>query len=308
MNMKNKVAIVLSIICLMNCRSEEFDLNYIPKDKNETGAITKQMLATAEEFAYRTEHESQRLWIFRPSNLKADELRPCVFFIHGGGWGGSPNTLAPQCLYLARLGVVSVTIHFRKPSVKEGVSPYDCLADCLSAYRWVKQNGKQHNIDSDRIVVSGGSAGGHLSLAMVTIDGHNNPADDLSVPVDPKAMILFNPAMDLVNGWKGGAKKCESQGIDSATYSPAHHVKPGLPETLILSGGKDNIISPAMIRQFMERMGKHGNKCSFVEYPEAGHSFFNYGREDNVYFHQTMTEVEKFLHKLGYLDASGNNK
>ena len=57
----------------------------------------------------------------------------------------------------------------------------------------------------------------------------------------------------------------------------------------------------------MERMENHGNKCSFVEYPDAGHSFFNYGRESNLYFRQTMLEVEKFLQKLGYLDRPSIN-
>ena len=117
----------------------------------------------AEEFTYGDDHQNQKLWIFKPKGLKNDEVRPCVFFVHGGGWGGEAYYFAAQCVYLSRLDIVCVTIHFRgaRPT------PKNSLADSLSAYRWVKKNGKQHHIDTDKIVVSGGSAGGHLSLAMV---------------------------------------------------------------------------------------------------------------------------------------------
>jgi acetyl esterase len=299
MKMKKNTGIIVGLLLAMICRAEDFDLNYFPKDGADKKAVLLKMLATGAEIAYRTESEKQKLWIFRPADVKEDELRPCVFFIHGGGWGGSPESLAPQSLYLARRGVVCVSIHFNGPKP----SPKGCLADSLSAYRWVKQNGKKYNIDPDRIVVSGGSAGGHLSLAMVTIPGCDHPDDDLSIPIDPKALILFNPAIDLVDGWGGGAKKCEKAGIDPSAFSPARFVKSGLPETLILSGGKDRLVPLTMVNTFMEQMKQHGNKCSFVEYPDAGHSFFNYGKEDNVYFHQTMDEVEKFLCKLGYIDT-----
>ena len=298
--------VLLALICqtALCSQGEDFDLNHLPKDKEELSATTQRMLATGEEFAYRTSDQAQKLWVFRPKGLKSDELRPCVFLIHGGGWGGSPSSLAPQCIYLARRGVVAVTIHFRRPSKKMGVSPRDCLADCLSAYRCVKRYGERHNIDPNRIVVSGGSAGAHLSLAMVTISGCDHPADDRSLPIDPKALILFNPAIDLVEGWQGGVKKCKAHGIDPAKFSPAHFVKPGLPPTLILSGGKDKIIPPSLIENFMRRMKSHHNECSFVEYPDADHAFFNYGKLSNLYFHQTMAEVERFLRELGYIEAA----
>ena len=84
-------------------------------------------------------------------------------------------------------------------------------------------------------------------------------------------------------------------------------MKPGLPETLILSGGRVGIIPPALVRKFMQRMKTHGNKSSFVEYPEAGHGFFNYGKnESNKYFRQTMSETEKFLQLRGYLRSESD--
>jgi acetyl esterase len=299
--MKTLIKTSTIMICLtamlvgVRCDAGEIDLTIVPKSWKKSA---KGMMKEAKSFTYGNEHEEQQLWIFTPDHLKEAELRPCVFFIHGGGWGGDPYYFAPQSIHLSRLGIVCVSIHFR--NAKE--TPKNCLADCLSAYRWVKANGRQHHIDPEKIVVSGGSAGGHLALAMLTIPGCDNPKDDKSIPIDPKGLVLFNPVIDLVEGWGAGREKCKQAGVNPEDFSPAHHMRPGLPETLILSGSKDGLIPPRLIHQYIERTGKQGNVCRFVEYPGADHSFFNHGKDGRVdYFFQTMKETEGFLTKLGYL-------
>lgn len=287
-------------------QENDVDLQYIPQSDEELNAITAKMLATGTEVAYRNESEKQRLWIFEPQNLTPEELRPCLFFIHGGGWGGLPDAFAPQCLYFSRRGMVTVSIHFRGPKEpKEAGSPKTCLADARSAYRWIREHATEYHIDPDRIVVAGGSAGAHLALGLLTLsmDGIDNKGDPLSTPIDPKALILFNPAIDLVDGWKGGQKKCVAAGLDPKLFSPAHWVKPGMPDTLILSGSDDHVISPRMINDFVKRMEDHGNKATFIEYPDVGHGFFNYGKEkyNGAYFIPTCEEVDRFLTTHGFL-------
>ncbi len=284
----------------LNSLAQEFDLNYIPNDRKELDSIATQMLSTGKEIVYRTDHPNQKLWIFQPDNLKKDELLTCVFFIHGGGWGGSPILFAPQSIYLKDKGLVVVNIHFRKPSSEEKISPIDCLKDCLSAFRWIKENAYSYHIDPEKIIVSGGSAGAHLALAMLTFDAYNHSDDNMSIPIDPKGLIFFNPAIDLVEGWEGGAQKCVDHGIDPFAFSPAHHIKKGIPSTLVLSGSEDNVIPPKLIRQFMERMNEKGNHCKFVEYEGVGHGFFNYGRLENQYFFPTMQEMVGFIKGLDY--------
>ncbi|MFK8111381.1 MAG: sulfatase-like hydrolase/transferase [Rubripirellula sp.] len=270
----------------------QLDLLYYPKDKAETADVTKAMLATGKEIVYGDPQIPQhRLWIFNPMEIQADEQRPCVFLIHGGGWGGRPESLAAQALYWQRRGLNAVSIHFRAPSGE--LTPADTLRDARRAYRWIVEHGKDHHIDVDQLLVSGGSAGGHLSLALATIELEDDPV----IEHLPKAMVLFNPVIDLVDGWENGRKKCERANIEPQAFSPAHHPVANLPPILILSGSDDGLISPALIRGFQERMKAAGNSVEFVEYPDAGHGFFNYGRHDNQYFQWTMWEFEKFLNK-----------
>lgn len=271
----------------------QHDLLYVPENRKESGRICQEILETGKEVSYGDARE-QRLWIFNPLDAHPGEVRPCVFFIHGGGWGGHPRSLAAQATYFQRRGYCTVSIHFRAP--KGDLTPHDTLRDARKAWRWMVEHGRDHGIDPDRVVVSGGSAGGHLSLALSTI-----ALDDDSVvdPV-PKGMVLFNPVIDLVDGWAGGQKKCKQAGIDPRSFSPAHHVRPGLPPTLILSGSEDGLITPQQIKAFQKRMDNVGNRCTFIEYPDVGHSFFNYGRYENRYFQWTMWAFEDFLKELDF--------
>ena len=161
---------------------------------------------------------------------------------------------AAYCTHLARKGYVGVNIEFRRYNVKQGISPKECLADCLSAYRWIRKNARRLNIDPEQIVIAGSSAGGHLGLSMLTLEGYDNPSDDNNIAIDPKGLILINPAIDLVDGWQDGQNRCRACGIDPASLSPAHHIKPGLPPTLVISGTKDTVITPGQIRAFKARM------------------------------------------------------
>ena len=266
----------------------EHDLLHFPDDRKQSDLICDDLLKSAKKLSYGSEPE-QQLWIFTPLDVVNNELRPCVFFIHGGGWGGHPRLLAAQAAYLQRRGYSTVSIHFRPPT--KGLTPHDTLRDARMAYRWIVEHGQEHHIDADRIVVSGGSAGGHLSMALSTIELPDDPV----IEHPPRGYVLFNPVIDIVDGWAAGRKKCEATGIDPQSFSPAKNVRAGLPPVLILSGEQDPLIPPKLIQAFQKRMTDAGNRCEFIEYPGAGHGFFNYGRERNQFFQWTMWAFEDFL-------------
>ena len=276
---------------------QTFDLSQSPKNWLESQPILSEMLATGEKHRYSDQHPDNALWVFRPEGLKPDQLRPAVFCIHGGSWGGDPRMYAAYCTHLARKGYVGVNIEFRRYNVKQGISPKECLADSLSAYRWIRKNARRLNIDPDQIVIAGSSAGGHLGLSMLTLEGYDNPSDDKNIAINPKGLILINPAIDLVDGWQDGQNRCRAYGIDPASLSPAHHLKPGLPPTLVISGSEDKVITPDQIRAFKARMEAAGNLCTFSEYPDVGHGFFNYGWNGvgSEYLLKALPEIEEFL-------------
>jgi acetyl esterase/lipase len=93
-----------------------------------------------------------------------ERVRPAVVWIHGGALlmgnrKGVPANLRDFC---HREGFVLVSIDYRlAPEVKLP----EIAADVRDALRWVRgEGGKRFGIDSDRIAVAGGSAGGYLTL------------------------------------------------------------------------------------------------------------------------------------------------
>jgi acetyl esterase/lipase len=61
----------------------------------------------------------------------------------------------------------------------------------------VKTYAGELGVDVKRIAAGGGSAGGHLAAGLVTLGAFEDEKDDMSVVIDPVALVLFNPAVKL---------------------------------------------------------------------------------------------------------------
>jgi acetyl esterase/lipase len=92
----------------------------------------------------------------------AKTAAPTLIYYHGGGWIFGDRTGA-TLLFLPYLemGWNVINVEYRVASVS--LAPA-AVEDCRCAPRWAVRNAKQYNIDTDRIVLTGHSAGGHLFL------------------------------------------------------------------------------------------------------------------------------------------------
>ena len=82
--------------------------------------------------------------------------------IHGGGWviGDKREQGIPLLNHLAADGWVGFNVNYRlSPRAKFP----DHLVDCKRALAWIREHADEYGVDPDFIVVTGGSAGGHLS-------------------------------------------------------------------------------------------------------------------------------------------------
>jgi acetyl esterase len=110
-----------------------------------------------------------KLQIIRPDN---DETLACVYYIHGGGMMNLSSFYGNYRAWarmIASKGVVVVLVEFRNaivPSAVLDVAPFPAgLNDCVSGLKWTVTNAQKYGIDTARIVVSGESGGGNLTLA-----------------------------------------------------------------------------------------------------------------------------------------------
>ena len=104
--------------------------------------------------------------IFRPKN---ETLLPALILVHGGGWrSGDKSMEVPLAQLIARAGFATIPIEYQL-SLE---APYPAAVyNIKSAIRWIKAHAKTYGIDTNKIAISGTSAGGQLASLVGTTNG-----------------------------------------------------------------------------------------------------------------------------------------
>jgi acetyl esterase/lipase len=258
--------------------------------------------AGAQAETYRKVGETElKLWLFPPAT-KATKPLPCIVFFFGGGWsGGTPAQFEPQSRHLAARGMIAMVADYRVKS-RQNALPADCVSDAKACVRWIRANATRLGVDPTRIAVGGGSAGGHLAAAVATLPGLDTATDDKAVSCRPDALVLFNPGTVMapfpgleLKGFGAGLDKAKF-GCEPTEISPIHHVRKGLPPTIIFHGKADTTVPFATVEKFTEAMKSAGNRCELVGFEGQGHGFFNKAK-----YQETLDATDAFLVSLGYL-------
>lgn len=113
----------------------------------------------------------------------------------------------------------------------------------------------------------------------------------MRVSTRPQALILLNPMLDLSPGRPAHARVAAHW----QALSPHHHVGPGLPPTLVLSGTQDAEVPVTTVQAFCARAKAVGSLCEAQFFEGAGHGFFNAEVAGGRYVQPTWDAVERFL-------------
>lgn len=236
--------------------------------------------------------------VFEPEGFRPSDRRACFLTIHGGGWTGlKPRRQYPFAAHFAKLGLVSIAIEYRLFKPGSGTTVFDCVQDSRSAMRYVRAHAAELGIDPQKIIANGGSAGGHLAAGTALFDGVDEAGEDTSVPCTPNAMVLYFPVIDTSAEGYGAAKI----GTRWRELSPLHHVRPGVPPTLILHGTGDTVTPFKGAQAFHEAMLKAGNRCELVTTAGAAHGYL---MRDRAMYEEALKRTEMFLTTLGFLERN----
>lgn len=233
--------------------------------------------------------------------LKLDVLRPLhtnglgIVVMVSGGWksgnaGSFPVWFAAPLL--RRGYTVFAVYHISQPQA----TVMDIVADVNRAVRYVRHNANQLGINPWRLGVTGGSAGGHLSLMLATRGGPG-PADAAD-PVDREssavqAVAIFFPVTDLLNlGHStenlgdGGPPKSFVRAFgphskDLAVWkvighemSPIYYVRSNLPPTLIVHGDADTLVPLDQSQRYQAEAQRLGNRVQLVIHHGGQHGWW----------------------------------
>ncbi|NVJ89917.1 MAG: alpha/beta hydrolase [Flavobacteriaceae bacterium] len=249
-----------------------------------------------EKILYKTTNNIE-LFIekYDPPKKTNSNQYPAMVFFFGGGWNkGSIHQFKPHAKYFSSRGFVCFLVDYRV-TTRHNSTPFESLKDAKSAFRFIRKNATQYQIDANKIVGVGASAGGQLVAAAALIDKYNEVNDDTRISAKPNVLVLFNPAIDNGPGGVGYDRVSN----DYQNFSPIHNIKKDAPPTIILSGTKDELIPVATVKKYQSQMQSFSNRCDLYLYDGAKHGFFNYHKFKN--YKNTLQKTDEFLQSLGYL-------
>jgi acetyl esterase/lipase len=232
-------------------------------------------------------------------NLTFDCLRPPhpnglgVIVMVSGGWHSGPDSFHSWMVSpLLRRGYTILAVsHLSQPQA----TVMEIVEDVNRAVRFVRYHAREYGIDPNRLGVTGGSAGGHLSLMLATRGGPGEP--NAVDPVDRQssaiqAAAIFFPVTDLLNlrgstedPGDGGPPKSfvkafGPQATDMTAWkqiardmSPIYHVTTALPPVLIIHGGADTLTPPEQSQSFVNRAREAGGTVRLIVRPGKKHGW-----------------------------------
>jgi acetyl esterase/lipase len=240
--------------------------------------------------------------IWRPSDGIVSGL--ALVYLHGSGFAIGDKDFYTRKLFthLAAQGHTVMDIAYR---LIPETDIYGMVGDAKRAVAWLKANADQYNVDPDKIVLGGASAGAHIALLAGYTPEHPklNPEDingaDLSVcgllsyygttdlvagyerydlpiqppvPVgtiiDPKEAINFAGRLDIL---LGGHPDEVPEMYELA--SPATHIHAGSPPTLHMQGNKDFLTPLVGCEELYTKLVEAGVPAINVVYPWTDHAY-----------------------------------
>jgi acetyl esterase/lipase len=245
-------------------------------------------------FTYKkTKQADLAIHVHFPPDWKKDDKRPAIVFFFGGGWTqGDVKQFEPQASYLATRGMVAARADYRVKS-QHDVTPDACVEDAKSAIRWLRQNAAMVGIDPDRIVASGGSAGGHIA-ACTACPGLDSEGEDLKISSRPNAMLLFNPVLRF-DGVPALMQRIGNNEKLGKAISPTLHLTKNAPPALLFYGKEDGLLKQG--EEFMAKSKEVGHKADIFLAAGVGHGFFN----RSPWKEKTLLQADEFLESIGYL-------
>ncbi|MBI5470994.1 MAG: alpha/beta hydrolase [Ignavibacteriae bacterium] len=248
-----------------------------------------------------------KLDVYVPRNRPAP--LPTLILFHGGGWvAGMKEQNVFQLLPYLSMGWAVVNVEYRLAN--NSLAPA-AVEDCRCALRWVASRAKQFNFDATKIVLTGGSAGGHLALITGMLP-ENSPFDRQCPTNDsirwtsgtePRVSVAaivnwfgITDVADLLDGPNAKHYAIEWLGSKSnrkelaEAVSPLTYVRSGLPPVFTIHGDEDNLVPYSHAERLHKALDKAGVPNKLMTVRGGKHGGFN--RETLI---STFVAIREFL-------------
>jgi len=241
---------------------------------------------------------------FVPKNKPG--LKPAIIIIFGGGWrSGNRTQHWPLAQSLTHLGYVCFTPEYRLST--EALFPA-AVYDLKAAIRWVRANAAKYNVDPDKIVISGFSAGGELAALLATTGDmplfEGNTTNYISTRLN--ALIVMDGTLSFVHPESGEGNDVPK--TSAATYwfgypkadkpelwlaaSPLSYADKNTPPSLFLNSSVARM--HAGRDDYIKILSRHNIYTEVHEFEKSPHTFVLF----SPWFDPMVNYMDNFIKKV----------
>ncbi|HMC40451.1 MAG TPA: alpha/beta hydrolase, partial [Acidimicrobiales bacterium] len=269
--------------------------------------LTRSSRLRASAIQYGPHGKRNRLDIWADPAIRPGDRAPVLIQVPGGGWvmGDTRHQAYPLMDRLRTAGWVCVPISYR---LSPKATFPDHIVDVKRAIAWVKAHIAEYGGDPDFVVITGGSAGGHLSsLAALSANEPEFQPGFEDADTSVRAGVPFYGVYDLLDwngkgGPAGSVRHIERMVLKSSPTtdrerwtkaSPLSWAGPDSPPMMILHGTNDSLVPIDGARRLARALRSSSDQpVVYAELPKAQHAFDIYGSLRTLY---AVRAVEHFL-------------
>jgi len=243
-------------------------------------------------------------FLYRPPAAKFSGKRPVLVVIHGGPEGQSqPTFLGRGNYYLNELGIALIYPNVRGSTgygktfslLDNGFKREDTYKDINALFDWI---GGQADLDASRICVTGGSYGGHMTLAISTFY-----SDRIKCSVDIVGMSNLVTFLEHTEAYRRDLRRVEYGDERDAKMrefleriAPMNHVDQIRKPMLVIAGKNDPRVPVSESVQIVAALKKEGTPVWYLMATDEGHGYRKKVNQD-YQFYATVEFLTEYLLK-----------
>jgi acetyl esterase/lipase len=233
------------------------------------------------------------------SDLKLDFVRPAgdgpfplVILVHGGGWKvGSRTEYAAGQQGFAKFGFATAAVQYRLTPKHTYPAQRD---DITAAIEFLVKNKTKYAIDPERVGLMGGSAGGHLSLAVGFTPAKNYKVCAVVSVCGPTDLRTFASTTIGDTALKAGVGRTSSELLTDllgsadrkakayTEASPVAMVRKDVPPVLTLHGDNDDLVPISQAEALHAALKKVGVTNKLIRIKDGGHDFARWPEKERT--------------------------
>ncbi len=229
-------------------------------------------------------------------NKKSPQPTPLVINIHGGGWNKGNKDSQRGFGSWFKNDIAVANMGYRLSQVAPAPA---AVEDVRTVLAYLKYHAKEFNIDPDKIIIMGGSAGAHLALMGGLLE-NDKRFDQYCLPVkDMRVVAVIDKyGITAVKSWASkSAKQWLGDNHNNEPFinsvSPLSYVNKNSPPVFIVHGDADPIVPIDMSYQFKEKLD--GVKVFNEMYVVKGGEHGKFSKEEQT---EVSNRIMAFIKKL----------